>query len=96
MSIVRTEDVLGGEPRLDGRRISVLQIAERVIDAGQSPEHIADQLDLALGEIYHALAYYYDHIDEMNAIRERHHDLETELEDVALSPPETTENQLDN
>lgn len=48
MSIVRTEDVLGGEPRLEGRRISVLQIAERVIDAGQSPEYIADQLDLSL------------------------------------------------
>lgn len=42
MSIVRTEDVLGGEPRLEGRRISVLQIAERVIDADQSPEYIAD------------------------------------------------------
>lgn len=89
MSIVRTEDVLGGEPRLEGRRISVLQIAERVIDAGQSPEYIADQLDLSLGEVYHALAYYYDHIEEMNAIRERHRELETEMEDVVLSPPET-------
>lgn len=91
MSIVRTEDVIGGEPRLEGRRISVLQIAERVIDAGQSPEYIADQLDLSLGDVYRALAYYYDHIEEMNAIRERHRELETELEDIALSPPETVE-----
>lgn len=89
MGIVQTEDIFGGEPRLEGRRISVLQIADRVIDIGQSPEYIADQLDIPLAEVYHALAYYYDHLEEMDAIRERHRELEAELESVAVSPPET-------
>ena len=89
MEIVRTEGVLGGEPRLEGRRISVLQIAERVVTHGQEPEHVADQLDISLAEVYHALAYYYDHIDEMNGVRDRHEELEVELEAVAEPPPET-------
>lgn len=91
MSIVQTEEVLGGAPRLEGRRISVLQTADRVIDAGQTLEYIADQLDLSLGEVHRALAYYYDHIEEMRAIRDRHRELEIELEEIALSPPETIE-----
>ncbi|MDR5673416.1 DUF433 domain-containing protein [Halalkaliarchaeum sp. AArc-GB] len=39
--IVRTDDVLGGEPRLDGRRISVRQIVELVADVGMSPAEMA-------------------------------------------------------
>ncbi|MFB6283599.1 MAG: DUF433 domain-containing protein [Halobacteria archaeon] len=36
MSIVKTPDTLGGKPRLEGRRISVLHIAEMVIDDRKS------------------------------------------------------------
>lgn len=91
MTIVRTEGVLGGEPRLDGRRVSVLQVAERIVTHGQEPEHVADQLDISLAEVHRALAYYYDHVDEMNEIRDRHRKLEAELEEAATSPPETAE-----
>lgn len=91
MSIVQTDAVLGGEPRLEGRRISTVQTTDRVIEADRLPEYIADQLDISLADIYHALGYYYDHIEEMNAFRAHHRELETELEDVALSPPETIE-----
>ena len=91
MEIVRTEGVLGGEPRLEGRRISVLQIAERVITHGQEPEHVADQLHVSLAEVYHALAYYYEHVDEMSEVRDRHRELEAELEAVAQPPSETAQ-----
>jgi len=37
MPIVATEDVLGGKPRLEGHRISVLQVAELVLDHGEDP-----------------------------------------------------------
>lgn len=91
MAIVRTEGVLGGEPRLDGRRVTVLQVAERVVTHDRAPERVADQLDISIAEVHHALAYYYDHVDEMNEIRDRHRELEGELEEEATPPPETAE-----
>jgi uncharacterized protein (DUF433 family) len=84
--IVRTEDVLGGDPRIEGRRISVLQIADMVRESDHSPEYVADQLDLTLAEVYTALAYYYGHPEEMDAVKERHRDLERELDAVADDP----------
>ena len=65
MTISRDTDILGGEPRIDGTRISVRHIAARVIDADQSPASVADQFDTSLSAVYEALAYYYDHIETM-------------------------------
>jgi uncharacterized protein (DUF433 family) len=67
--IVSTEGVLGGAPRVDGRRIGVHHIAKRVIDAGESPEQVAADFDLDLADIHRALAYYYDHPDEMRTVQ---------------------------
>lgn len=88
--IVSTEDVMGGEPRLEGRRISVRQIAELVIDGSQTPADVADQLDLSLADVHLALAYYYAHPDEMAAVRERLQELMREAREQAIDPPETT------
>lgn len=90
VGIVSTDDVFGGEPRLEGRRISVLQIAELVFTHGQSPEHVADQLDVSPAEVHTALAYYYD-VEDLNELRERHCELEEELDVVVTPPPETAE-----
>ncbi|WP_228546348.1 DUF433 domain-containing protein [Halegenticoccus tardaugens] len=35
--IVRTEDVLGGTPRIEGTRIGVIHIKERMVDADTDP-----------------------------------------------------------
>ena len=67
--IVSTEDTLGGAPQIEGRRIGVHHIAERVIDAGESPERVAGDYDLGLADVYRALAYYYDRPDEMRVVR---------------------------
>ena len=66
--IVSTEGVLGGEPRIEGRRIGVLHVATRVLD-DETPEEVAADFDLDLADVYRALAYYYDHPDEMRALR---------------------------
>lgn len=84
--IVRTDGVLGGQPRLEGRRISVLQVVEMVLEADNSPEYVADQLGISLADVHAALSYYYDHPDEMEALRERQQVLEAELEERAASP----------
>ena len=85
MSIVKTPAVLGSEPRLDGRRVSVLQVADPVLD-GHDPARVADQLDVTLAEVHEALAYYYDHPDEMETIRAEYAGLEADLRERSNAP----------
>jgi len=86
MAIVKTEDTLGGKARLEGRRISVLQIAEMVIDAGKSPERVANELEIGLDEVHEALAYYYRNIDEMNKLREKKRELRERIKQKSNAP----------
>jgi uncharacterized protein (DUF433 family) len=87
--IVRTEDILGGEPRLAGRRIAVRQIAELAIDGGVQPAEVADQLEIELADVHRALTYYYDHPEEMATVRKRHREAMDRVREEALDPPKT-------
>lgn len=58
MPVVKTPEIVGGDPRLEGHRISVLQVADLVL-AHHSPETIADQLGFSLAEVHEEMAYYY-------------------------------------
>ena len=62
-----TPDILGGKPRIAGRRISVQQIVILHERLGQTADLIAAELDLGLAEIYSALAYYFDHRQAIDA-----------------------------
>jgi len=66
--IARDEDVMGGEPRIEGHRITVRQIVERVEGRGLDPETVADRHDLRLADVYRALTYYHDNPEEMDRI----------------------------
>lgn len=68
--VVRTEDVLGGDPRVEGTRVGVIHVTER-FDAGDEPAQIAADWGIDLADVYYALAYYYDHPEEMDAIERR-------------------------
>jgi uncharacterized protein (DUF433 family) len=70
-SIVETEGVMGGQPRIKNHRISVVQIAEWVLDEGMAPETVSAEFDLALADIHRALAYYYDNIEAMDEWRQK-------------------------
>ncbi|QSG05092.1 DUF433 domain-containing protein [Halapricum desulfuricans] len=87
-SIVRTDDVLGGEPRIEGSRVGVIDVYELVVEGGYSPADVADQLDRSLGDIYTALAYYYEHVEEMRTLRQERSETESTLATDALQPPE--------
>jgi len=91
MTITRDEDVLGGEPRIDGTRIGVRHVAARVIEGGQSPASVADQLDTSLSSIYEALAYYYEHIEEMREYERTNEAAFEEVRDTSLKPKETVQ-----
>jgi uncharacterized protein (DUF433 family) len=64
--IVRTPDIAGGKPRIDGHRITVQQIAIWHEQMGYSVDEIATLYNLTLSEIHSALAYYYDHREEID------------------------------
>jgi uncharacterized protein (DUF433 family) len=89
MSITRDEDVLGGEPRIDGTRIGVRHVAARVVDNGQSPAHVSDQLDVSLADVYESLSYYYGHIDEMRELEAENEATFEQVRESSLKPQET-------
>lgn len=91
MPIVRDDDVLGGEPRIEGTRVGVRHVAARIVDSGQSPAYVTDQLDLSMSDVYAALSYYYDNIDEIQEIEAANHDALDRAADSTLKPKETIE-----
>lgn len=69
--IVATDDVLGGDPRLDGHRIGVYHIYQRYVDGEETPEEIAASYDISIAEVHTALAYAFSNPDELRAIEKR-------------------------
>jgi uncharacterized protein (DUF433 family) len=69
--IVATSEVLGGDPRIDGTRISVYRVHELVETRCVEPQSVADRFDVAVADVYRALAYYHEHPGKMAAIRDR-------------------------
>lgn len=74
--IVSDEGAMGGEPRIEGRRITVRQIAERVAEGGFDARTVADQLDLDVADVYRVLASSHDHPGAMARIRTERRELE--------------------
>jgi uncharacterized protein (DUF433 family) len=62
-----TPDTAGGKPRIRGRRITVQDIAIWHQRLGKSADEIAAEYDLTLADVYAALAYYFDHREEIDA-----------------------------
>lgn len=88
MIITRDDNALGGEPRIQGTRIGVRHVAARVIEGGSSPAHVADQFDLSLSTVYTALAYYYEHIEEMRSLDRANRDAFDRVRESSLKPKE--------
>lgn len=69
--IERTPGIAGGKPRIAGHRITVQNIAVWHERLGLSADTIATEYELSLTDIHAALAYYYDHREEIDrSIRE--------------------------
>lgn len=63
--IDRSPDKQGGEPCVAGARVPVRRIGHLADAEGFSPAAITERLDRSLSDVHRALAYYYDHLDEM-------------------------------
>jgi uncharacterized protein (DUF433 family) len=64
--ITVTPGLAGGKPHISGHRITVQQIAIWHERMGQSVDEICVEYDLQLAEVYAALAYYFDHREEID------------------------------
>ncbi|SEP10250.1 Uncharacterized conserved protein, DUF433 family [Halorientalis persicus] len=69
VQVVKTPDVLHGKPRLEGTRVSVLQIGELVREREWNLHEVADQLDLDIDQVRAATEYYDDHPELMETLR---------------------------
>ena len=69
--IYRDPDIRGGRPCIVGTSLRVLDIVGAMRWNGRSPEQMADDYQITLGQVYAALAYYYCNQAEIDAdIRE--------------------------
>jgi uncharacterized protein (DUF433 family) len=62
------DTALHDEPHIEGSHITVRFVHKRIEESGLQPETLADRHDLALADVYHALAYYHDHPEEMRRV----------------------------
>ncbi len=71
--LISNDDILAGEPIIEGSRTPVRAIVE-LWRLGVLPEEIPTHLPhLSIAQVFDALSYYSDHQDEINAYIERNH-----------------------
>lgn len=62
--IVRRDAVCGGEPVIDGLRVTVRHVATLYL-RGESVREIAEALNLTEAQVFHGLSYFFDHREEI-------------------------------
>jgi uncharacterized protein (DUF433 family) len=84
--IVSTPGTCGGKPRIDGHRIKVEHIAVCYKRMGMTPDEIVTELPtITLAQVHAALAYYYEHQQQIGTDIEEGKRFVEELK--AKSPP---------
>ncbi len=64
--IEKSPEICGGQARIAGHRIRVMDVVIWHERCGWSPDDIVAQFpQLTLAQVYAALAYYWDHVDEI-------------------------------
>jgi uncharacterized protein (DUF433 family) len=64
--IARTPGVCGGRARIAGHRVRVLDIVAWSEHQGMTPDEIVSHVpSLTLADVHAALAYYFDHLEEI-------------------------------
>jgi uncharacterized protein (DUF433 family) len=66
-TIVSDPAIRGGRPIIAGRAVSVADLVASHVHRGQTAEDLAVNFVLELGQVYAALAYYYQHKADVDA-----------------------------
>ena len=59
-------DYCSGKPRIAGTRMPVATIAKLYLEMGEPLEEIASEYNLSKAAVYAAMAYYYDHRNDID------------------------------
>ena len=87
-----TPGVRSGKPRIAGTRMTVADIATMYLRMGQSLEEIAGKYQLSLAAVHAAMAFYYDHREEID---QRTADAEAFAEAERLKHPSLLQEKLE-
>lgn len=71
MTIVSTDDVKDGLPRIAGTEVTVLDVYKSYAREGNEPTEVAHELGVDLPRVHEALAFYYDHAERMRELEGR-------------------------
>lgn len=83
------ESEIHNEPHIEGSRITVRGVYERVEQRDLDPERIAERYNLDIADVYEALAYYHNNPEEMRRVEKRHEQAVAEAKQrSSLEPPE--------
>jgi uncharacterized protein (DUF433 family) len=64
--IVKTPETCGGSARIDGHRVRVQDIVTWYEYQGMTPDEIVSHIpSITLADVHSALAYYFDHVQEI-------------------------------
>jgi uncharacterized protein (DUF433 family) len=79
------------EPHIDGRRLTVRFIRERVEGRGLDPGTVASRHDLDVADVYQALVYSHDHTGEMAEAERRRRETVARHEADMVAPGDVGE-----
>jgi uncharacterized protein (DUF433 family) len=65
--ITRLQGVCGGEPVIDGLRVTVRHVVT-LHRRGETVLEIAEALGITEAQVFHALSYFFDHREEILAL----------------------------
>lgn len=88
--MVKTEGVLGGDPRIEGHRIGVYHVYERYVEGGEAPGAIAESYGISVAAVHAALAYAFAHPEEMSAIDARNQEAFEAVSSNRVVPDDAT------
>ena len=80
------ESEIHDEPHIEGRRLTVRFVHDRVEGRGLDPGTVADRHDLDVADVYQALAYYHDHPEEMSKVERGRRETIEQHEDELVGP----------
>ncbi len=63
--IMKQEGICGGVPLLEGTRVRISDIAVEYDFRGLRPEEIAEEFSISVADVFAALTYYYEHLEEI-------------------------------
>ena len=90
--ITRTPGICGGKACIAGHRVRVLDIVVWHEHQGMTPDEIVSHVPtITLGDVHAALAYYFDHIED---IQQEMRDERAFAEEFRLSNPSLLEAKL--